>query len=545
METHETMRAPADRPRNPWVVAAAWFLVLAGLAGAFYQTFASTWLRWFPAWTNPRISFYDRLVTGESYYTHGPLVPLVSLFIVLMLIRQTRVPVRPSPRLGFLVTALCLLLHLVACLARVNFASGFAFVGVLVGLVLVFWGREALRRFWFPLALLLFMVPLPEVTIASVNFTLKMLATQIGVGIVDATGIVVVRDGNRVLLEGSKTLVVANVCNGLRTLISLIGFGALYAYVCKVRGVWRPILFVMSIPVAVVSNSLRVVALILVAHFVNVETATGWFHDLSGLLIFAFAFMLMFGIERLILWIHPRPVLPLFHDVLRTEADRGQVGRMARAADSRRGWATAVVLLAAFGLTLWLSRTVPSMWTGQTVAKALPEQMTVDGLVWQSYRMTLPEQDLVILETQDYLYRRFIRPGLQSVDFCVIFSEDNRKGIHPPDLCLEGSGQGIVHKGSVSLEGVPGRGAIPCREILVQTGGQQQYFLYVYKCGGSYTDSFWVQQGTIFWNGLWRRNSSGALIRLSTMADDGLDKARERMKSFLRQAVPLLDRALP
>ena len=550
MKTHETTRAQAERPRNPWAVAAAWVLVLAGLTAAFYQTFASMWLRWFPSWGNSEYSLYERFVEGESYYTHGPLVPLVSLFIVWMLVRQTRIRVQPSPGLGFAVTGLSLLLHLTACLARVNFASGFAFVGVLAGLVLVFWGREALRRFWFPLALLLFMVPLPEVTIASINFSLKMWATKIGVNIVDATGIVVVQDGNRVLLEGDKTLIVANVCNGLRTLISVIGFGALYAYVCKLRGGWRLLLFAMSVPVAVVANSLRVVALILVAHFVNVETATGWFHDLSGLLIFVLAFMLMFGIERWILWLlaaagRPMKVWPLFHDVRRTAEDAGQAGRMVRALGSRRGWAAVVVLLAASGLTLWLARTVPSTWTGQTVAQALPAEMSVDGREWLGWRMTLDETTLQVLETQDYVYRRFSSPGLPSVDFCVIFSEDNRKGIHPPDLCLEGAGQGIVHKGAVDLSDVPGHGTMACREILVQSGGQRQYFLYVYKCGGSYTDSFWVQQWTIFWNGLVRRNSSGALIRLSTSADDGLAEARERMKSFLRQAVPLLDRALP
>ena len=36
--------------------------------------------------------------------------------------------------------------------ARVNFASGFAFIGVLVGLILLIWGDEALRRLWFPLS---------------------------------------------------------------------------------------------------------------------------------------------------------------------------------------------------------------------------------------------------------------------------------------------------------------------------------------------------------------------------------------------------------
>ena len=68
----------------------------------------------------------------------------------------------------------------------------------------------ALRRLWFPLALLLFMVPLPEVTIADLNFHLKMLATDWGVALASRFGAVAERMGNRVLLREGKMLVVAN-----------------------------------------------------------------------------------------------------------------------------------------------------------------------------------------------------------------------------------------------------------------------------------------------------------------------------------------------
>jgi hypothetical protein len=95
---------------------------------------------------------YARIVGGESYYTHGPLVPLVSLLIAYLLIRRTRMPVRPSRTAGAVVLGLSLLLHLAACLARAKFVSGFAFIGVLAGLVLFCRARPALRRLWFPRA---------------------------------------------------------------------------------------------------------------------------------------------------------------------------------------------------------------------------------------------------------------------------------------------------------------------------------------------------------------------------------------------------------
>ncbi|MBM4016885.1 MAG: EpsI family protein [Planctomycetes bacterium] len=539
---------PAGRQR--WLTAAGWLLLLAGLAATYAQTFAEMWRRWFPAWHHAHLGLYDRIVGGESYYTHGPVVPPVSLIIAILLIRHTRLSVRPQRLLGLLVLAASLAVHLAACFARVNFVSGFSLIGVLAGLILIVWGTPALRRLWFPLALLAFMVPLPEVSIAQLNFRLKLLAADWGVSLAGALGVIVERSGNQVLLEGDKTFVIANVCNGLRTLISLLGFGAIYAYVCKLRGWWRLALFAMSVPVAVASNSLRIVGLIVVADVWDVPTAAGWYHDTSGILIYPVAFAMMFGIERLVLWARkavgkPATVEPLFHDVLRGPGDDDQWPRMAHAVGGRAGAAAVALLLVVGGVTLALNRSVPSVWNQALARAAMPTALEMDGRRWESYDLVMDDRTLDILETRDYLYRRYFSPGLQPVDFCVIFSRDNRKGTHPPDLCLEGGGQDIVEKRDVVLPNVEGRGEVRCRALVVQTGTSRQHFLYVYKCGDEYTPSFWRQQFAIFANGLLGRSASGALIRVSTSADDNAEAANRRTMMMLGIALPYLDRALP
>jgi exosortase len=357
-------------------LAAAWLLLAAGLVAAYANTFAEMWTRWFPAWRHANMGLYDRLVGSESYYTHGPLVPVVSLIMCILLIRHTRIPVAPRRIIGGAVLIVSLLVHLAACFARVNFVSGFSLVGALAGLVLLVWGATALRRLWFPLALLAFMVPLPEVMIANLNLWLKMRAADIGVDGANLIGILVERARerpNEVLLEGDKTLVIANVCNGLRTIVSLLAFGAIYAYVSKLRGAWRLGLFAMSVPVAVVSNSLRIVSLIVVADVWDEKTATGWYHDTSGLLIYVLAFWLMFTLERLVLAARrlagrPAVVLPLFHDVLRDPEDEDQWPRLARAVGCRAGWAAVLVVLAGAGAAGALNTRVVSVWNAASTA---------------------------------------------------------------------------------------------------------------------------------------------------------------------------------
>lgn len=538
--------------RRTW---ALWLLLSAGLAAAFYQNVADMWVRWFPNWTNTKLGLYDRIVEGESYYTHGPLVPVISLFIVLLLVRHTRIPVRPRPGLGFTLLALSLFGHLLACRARVNFVSGYAMMGVLAGLVLVFWGGKALRRLWFPIALLAFMVPAPEVAINDISYWLKEKATLVGVGTASGLGVVAERVGNRVLLAGDKELIVGNVCNGLRTLISLIGFGAMYAYVCRLRGLWRLLLFATSVPVALVANSIRVVILIVVADIWTVSAATGWFHDLSGVFIFVMAFGMMFGIEKLILWSaekvgRPFAVVPLHHDVRRGAEDKGQFGRLVASAASRRGWiAVSLVVLTAVGVG-WANRGSAPHWAGTVAREALPERLDVpvlgagpeaEPVLWRGMRRQLSERDLRVLGTGDYTYRRYMAPREPPVDFLVIFSPDNRKGIHPPELCIDGSGDSITERRDLNVAVDIEAGVLPCRELRVQRGGTDEYILYTYKCANTYTNSFWKQQWLIFWNGLWRRDSSGALIRVSTKASGNMAAARARAVGLLREGVRQID----
>jgi len=527
----------------------SWGLLAGALIAAFAQNFAEMWIRWFPAWRHTSQGLYDRITGGESYYTHGPLIPFVSLLISVLIVRHLRIRVRPRPVWGGILLLLALLLHLMACLARVNFASGFAFIATLMGLILMVWGAEALRRLWFPIALLLFMVPLPEVTVSNASFHLKMLAAAWGVWVANIVGIAAEQVGNRVLLTGDKELVIANVCNGLRTLISLVAFGALYTYVCRLQGLWRAGLFVASFAVAIISNALRIGSLIIVADIWDVKTATGWYHDTSGILVFLVAALFMFGIERFVLWARravgrPATVSPLFGDLRRGREDDRQTAQFFQAMGGRRGWIAATLVLASAAGAIWLNRSIPPFWNEQLAKAALPASLEVAGKLMRSYDIPIDQQTKDVLETGDCLNRVYVAPGSPEITLCIIFSKDNRKGTHPPEVCLIGGGAEIIAANDLKVKSADGRWEVPCHELLIQSGSRQYYYLYTYKCGDKYTNSFWKQQFTIFLNGLLNRDSSGALIRVSTNVVTTVEEARSRSMQFLGTAIPHLDRKL-
>jgi EpsI family protein len=395
------------------------------------------------------------------------------------------------------------------------------------------------------------MVPLPEVSIAQLNFKLKIMSSDWGVALANLIGIVVERSSNQVFLPGDKSLIIANVCNGLRTLISVIAFGAIYAYICRLNGFWRIFLFAMSVPVAVISNAVRIVSLIVVANFWSVKAATGWFHDFSGFMILVISFLLLFSLERLILWGYKLigksiEITPLFHKVRKTPNDQDQGKRLVvDAVRGRNGWISAILLIILAGGTWWMNQSTPSLYSENTIKDILPAQVRINDEEWNSYVIDFDTNVLLVLETEAAFLRRYVRPGGKLVDFCIVFSKDNRKGTHPPDLCLEGTGQNIITKNGIQVKDITGIDVLSCRELVVDTGGRQTYFIYTYKCGDLYTGSFWLQQFMIFVNGLLDRNASGALIRISTPIETGIDDARTNAIEFLRMGIPRLDQELP
>jgi EpsI family protein len=534
-----------------WVVpSAAWLIIIAGLAATFGTAFWYMWTcHWFPAWGNSRLGLYDRLVEGESYYTHAPLVPLVCIVMSYLLLRHAKVSLRPRPVLGGILLTVSLLLQLVACLAGVQFVQGFAFIGVVMGLVLTLWGGSALRRLWFPIAMLFFMMPLPPMAIAQLNFRLKMVAADWGVAIASAAGVPVARLGANLLIGAHKEMVVGNVCSGLRTLISLVGFGAVYVYVCKLRGWWRAGLFALIIPMALVSNCIRITSLIVVAHLIDVKTATGAFHDATGVLVFILAFLLMFGIEKAVLWARaaagrPAKVVDILDGVPRND-DRGQPRRLFQAAASWPG-IVAIILITLSSVEVYrISNAATRIRSTSVIRGTFPASLQASSLEYSSQDTELDEKTRTILQTDDYIMRRYEAKGSLPVDLCITYTEGNRRGSHPPDVCLEGGGASMISKADVVLPRSEDRKAVPCRELILQKNGGSEYYLYTYLCGNSFTSNWYWQQVSILGGMLIGDKSSGALIRLSVpIVDNDLTAARKQSAEFMQAVIPQVEAAV-
>ena len=112
-------------------------------------------------------------------------------------------------------------------------------------------------------------------------------------------GFSVVRDGSILRLPHAY-VIVDDVCSGLRSLISLTALSSIFAYGFKGNALKKITVFVLAIPIAVVTNVCRVVFLSFVSEVWGPQYATGFVHDLSGFLVFALAFVMLYAVVKIL-----------------------------------------------------------------------------------------------------------------------------------------------------------------------------------------------------------------------------------------------------
>lgn len=242
-----------------------------------------------------------RFEATETYYSHGYLVPLISLVLIYLKRDKLKALKKDTSTLGLILIIASLALYIITLILNIGFMGGVSLLITLVGLSLYLGGVNYTKEIWFPLFFLIFMVPLPRILVIHISFKMKLLAAKAGTFLINKLGITAFCDGSIVYLPNT-ILTVGSPCSGLRSLIALLGLGALFAYVADLPKAKKYLLFLVSIPLAFMGNILRITLLLWVAYKYGSEVATGKFHDYSGYAIFVFTLFGLIGMNKLLQW---------------------------------------------------------------------------------------------------------------------------------------------------------------------------------------------------------------------------------------------------
>ena len=239
--------------------------------------------------------WYVRCNSADSYYSHGFLIPFVSGFLIWQK-KNELAKINPDGSLwGLALIIFSVLIHILGTILYVFSVSGFSIFFLIIGIALFNYGRQITRIILFPLVFTIFMFPLPLAFISKISFPMKILVAKSGTLIVSLLGIPIHREGFHIMIPAGA-LLVGNPCSGLRSLISFLALGALFAYMINTSNLKKWILFILAVPVALMSNIIRVPILILISHYWGLEAAApeSFWHDASGLFVFVLGFFLLF-----------------------------------------------------------------------------------------------------------------------------------------------------------------------------------------------------------------------------------------------------------
>ncbi len=175
-----------------------------------------------------------------------------------------------------------------------------ALILALSSLVLLHLGWKGLRALAFPLAFLLFMIPLPEALVAAVTAPMKMAVSTVAAWALQAADQPVARSGV-MLTAGPYQLLVADACAGLNTLFTLEALGLLYLHLRGHGAWWRnAIMAVLVVPIAFTANVMRVITLVMVTLVWGDAAGQGFAHDLAGMSLFLAALLLLLVADTLV-----------------------------------------------------------------------------------------------------------------------------------------------------------------------------------------------------------------------------------------------------
>ena len=236
--------------------------------------------------------------------SHGKLIPWVVLALLWMKREQLAGLIDGVWWPALFLLAAALVIHLIGFIVqqpRVSIIALFLGFYSFVGLV---WGWRILKATFYPFVLFAFCMPLGTF-VENLTLSLRLMATSITALITrDLLGIEVVRQGTQIFaVHGAYNYDVTAACSGIRSFIALLALTIVYGMM-TFKSFWRrTFIILLSIPLAIFCNVLRLITIIIVSEAAG-QKAGEFVHEWFGFVTYAVAI----GCVMLVsIWLKEKP----------------------------------------------------------------------------------------------------------------------------------------------------------------------------------------------------------------------------------------------
>ncbi|MBU2360304.1 MAG: VPLPA-CTERM-specific exosortase XrtD [Alphaproteobacteria bacterium] len=482
-------------------------------------------------------------------YSHGPLIPLISLYLFLRELRYgpqqpAAGPINRAP--GIVVIVLGLIFGIFGNLVQIPDIVTYALIVWLGGVVLTGFGWDRGRRHQLPVLHLIFMLPLPQFIYWKLTIALQLISSELGVWFIQMAGIPVFLEGNVIDL-GIYKLQVAEACSGLRYLFPILSFSYLFAILYRGPFWHKVVMFAMAAPLTVFMNAFRIGMIGVLVNNYGIGQAEGFLHFFEGWVIFGACIGILFGVAILLQRLTPSPLG--LRDTIDMDFDGlgAQAARILRIGASR-GMVIATVLTLAISALFILTPAPDRVMPDRDRFAMFPRE--VAG--WNAYTIPLEQDVEEVLKASDYINAIYTNPSNPNtyVNFFSAYYDKQTEGsgIHSPEVCLPVGGWEIfsIDQSPVSMPDTV-YGTFDVNRAIIEKGLSRQLVYYWFEQRGTRMTNDYMAKIDVVYDSLTIGRTDGALVRFVTPIAEGEAEADAdaRLQGFMADLLPALPRFIP
>jgi len=481
-------------------------------------------------------------------YSHGPLIPVLSLLLFLRQLKsvpENHGPVRDR-WVGVVVVAVSLAVAAVGKLANIDDIIIYATIIWVGGILLISFGWDVGRHFWPPVLHLVYMLPLPDTLYYKMTNHLQLISSELGVWFLKMLNVPVFLQGNIIDL-GVLKLHVADACSGLAYLFPILSFSYIFAVLYRGPMWHKAILLLSAVPITVVMNSVRIAMAGVIANTWGVSWLDGFTHFFEGWVVFVACILLMFLLAWVLLFFNREKMSLTTALDLETDGLGAQAMRL-RLVQPSAALVTATALAVAASVA-W--QFVPERGTGVIARDSFAVFPRSLGDWEQVGPAEVLDPDVERALGADDYRQVTLRNPAAAADvglFMAWYRDQSRGGVHSPEICLPGAGWEIAWLERTDITETMGlETPFLINRAIIERGTTRMMVYYWFQQGERRVAWDMAAKFHLMVDGITTGSTDCAIIRLTTLIapSDTDAEAEARLQSVLADLLDPLPRFIP
>jgi len=484
---------------------------------------------------------------STAEYSHGPLIPLISLYLFLRELRHAPTPAQlvTDRWPGIALIAFAMLIAALGNMMQVADIVTYALILWVGGVVLTVFGWQRGKTHWAPVLHLVFMLPLPQILYWKLTILLQWISSELGVWFVALAGVPVFLEGNVIDL-GVYKLQVAEACSGLRYLFPILSFSYLVSILYRGPFWHKAVLLLSAAPITILMNSVRIGVIGVLVDKYGIAQAEGFLHFFEGWVIFLICVFILFLMAIALQRMTPTPKSLAETIDLDFEGFGPILSRILGIRPSG-AMVTATLLTAVVSLA-WLYVPRPERIIVDREPFVLFPR-TIEG--WNGLTSQLDPAVEAVLGADDYVDATYQSSAEDTyVNLFVAYYRDQTagSGIHSPEICLPVGGWEVFSLEPYIIDlPTTDYGQFEVNRAVIQKGLSMQLVYYWFEQRGQRISNDIAAKVSVLRDSIVTGRADGALVRYVTPISptETPEDADARLQRFMSDSLQRLPRFVP